>query len=85
MNTITISQLNDLAHAIAVANLDADKAALGAGEALTADRPVAYLTGAASIEDDIRAEWCDESEETIAEAIAESDYVLTQVMAHYAK
>lgn len=85
MNTVTKSQLNDLAYAIAKANLNVDKAALADGEALTADRPVAYLAGTASIEDDIRAEWCEVDDEAVAEAIEESDYVLRQVMAYYEK
>jgi hypothetical protein len=79
---LAYDSLVDLARAIALAHHKADSAAL-AGEALTAEAPVGYITGASSVEDDIRGEWIDEDDATIEAAVAHAYVVKALVERAY--
>lgn len=81
---VTSADLENLALAIASAHFQADRAECPAGEALTADAPVGYLTGVCSIERDIRDEWIDEPTDTVRAAIARADDVRQRVVRAYA-
>lgn len=81
MTTTTISQKDiiEIATKIAAAHRDADMAQGGRGE----EGPVGYMTGACSVEDDIRAEWCGEDEATVEAALAVAADIRREIVRIY--
>lgn len=79
---INEEDLENLARAVARAHYQADRAA-DKTVAITADAPVGYLTGACSVEQDIRDEWCSEPDDVVDAALARARYVQQRVECYY--